>query len=169
MTTGLFNLQPAAELTFEPQALSRNAWGQLVLRDRQGQEHAGVVPVRSFPIQAPEHDISLLDIDGHELAWIPDLAAVAEPAQAMLRAALTEREFMPVIEAILSVSTFSTPSTWSVRTDRGEATLVLKGDEDIRRLFGNTLLVTDSHGIQFLIRDMRALDRDSRRLLDRFK
>ena len=169
MSSNLFNLQHAAELAFDAQALSRNAWGQLVLRDRQGREHAGVVAVRSFPIQAPEHDISILDTDGHELAWIPDLAVVSEPAQGLIRAALTEREFMPVIEAILSVSTFSTPSTWTVSTDRGDTTLVLKGDEDIRRLFGNTLLVTDSHGIQFLIRDMRALDRESRRLLDRFK
>lgn len=149
--------------------LSRNAWGKLVLRGANGRVHEGVLPVRAFPIQAPEHDISLLDADGHELAWIPDLAAMPEPAQGLVRAALTEREFMPEILAILSVSSFATPSTWRVRTDRGETAFVLKGDEDIRRLFGNTLLVTDSHGVQFLIRDMKALDRESRRLLDRFK
>ncbi|NDD14270.1 MAG: DUF1854 domain-containing protein, partial [Betaproteobacteria bacterium] len=33
---------------------------------------------------------------------------------------------------------------------------------------GNTLLITDSHGIHFLIRDLTKLSRDSRRLLDRF-
>ncbi len=149
--------------------LARNPWGKLLLRGVDGSVHEGVVPVRAFPIQAPEHDISLLDADGHELAWIPDLAALPEPAQGLVRAALAEREFMPEILAILSVSSFATPSTWQVRTDRGETGFVLKGDEDIRRLFGNTLLVTDAHGIQFLIRDMTALDRESRRLLDRFK
>lgn len=149
--------------------LARNPWGKLVLRGADGSVHEGVVPVRAFPIQAPEHDISLLDADGHELAWIPDLAALPEPAQGLVRAALAEREFMPEILVILSVSSFATPSTWLVRTDRGETQFVLKGDEDIRRLFGHTLLVTDAHGIQFLIRDMTALDRESRRLLDRFK
>jgi hypothetical protein len=163
------NLRTVSDLRSVSDGLSRNPWGKLVLRGTDGRMHEGVVPVRAFPIQAPEHDISLLDADGHELAWIPDLAALPEPAQGLVRAALAEREFMPEILAILSVSSFATPSTWQVRTDRGETHFVLKGDEDIRRLFGNTLLVTDAHGIQFLIRDMAALDRESRRLLDRFK
>lgn len=150
-------------------ALSRNAYDKLALTLADGQIRTGVVPVRAFPIQAPERDISLLDADGHEVAWIEELARVPEPAQGLIRAALAEREFMPEIRAIRGVSSFSTPSTWQVRTDRGDTSFVLKGDEDIRRLAGNTLLVTDSHGIQFLIRDMTALDRESRRLLDRFK
>lgn len=163
------NSRTVSDLRGVADGLARNPWGKLVLRGADGHVHEGVVPVRAFPIQAPEHDISLLDADGHELAWISDLAALPEPAQGLVRAALAEREFMPEILAILSVSSFATPSTWQVRTDRGETHFVLKGDEDIRRLFGNTLLVTDSHGIQFLIRDMTALDRESRRLLDRFK
>jgi len=150
-------------------SLARNAFGRLVLTLPDGQVHEGVQPVRAFPIQAPGHDISLLDTDGHELAWIEDLAAVPQPAQGLIRTALAEREFMPEIRALLGVSSFATPCTWQVRTDRGDTALVLKGDEDIRRLNGNTLLVTDSHGIQFLIRDVSALDRESRRLLDRFK
>lgn len=163
------NPRPILNLTQTPCTLVRNAWGKLVLTLPDGSGREGVVAVRAFPIQSPENDISLLDADGHEVAWIDDLARVPEPAQALVREALGEREFMPEIRAILGVSTFSTPSTWRVLTDRGETSFILKGDEDIRRLFGNTLLVTDTHGIQFLIRDMTALDRESRRLLDRFK
>lgn len=163
------NPRPILNLTQTPCPLVRNAWGKLVLTLPDGSVREGVVPVRSFPIQAPEQDISLLDTEGHEVAWIDDLAGVNEPAQTLIREALVQREFMPEIRAILGVSTFSTPSIWQVRTDRGDTSFVLKGDEDIRRLIGNTLLVTDSHGIQFLIRDMTALDRESRRLLDRFK
>lgn len=163
------NAHPILSLTQAPFTLQRNAYGKLLLTLPDGQTFEGVVPVRAFPIQAPERDISLLDTDGHEVAWVDELARVAEPAQGLIRAALGEREFMPEILNILAVSSFSTPSTWQVRTDRGNTSFVLKGDEDIRRLIGNTLLVTDSHGIQFLIRDMTALDRESRRLLDRFK
>ena len=152
-----------------PYTLERNAWGRLVLTGADGRRSEAVVAVRAFPVQAPEHGVALLDADGHELVWIADLAAVPQPAQGLIREALGEREFMPEICAILGVSSFATPCTWQVRTDRGETRFVLKGDEDIRRLGGNTLLVTDSHGIQFLIRDMAALDRESRRLLDRFK
>jgi len=163
------NSRPILDLTQAVASLTRNAYGKLALTVADGQVRTGVVPVRAFPIQAPERDIALLDVDGHEVAWVDELARVPEPAQGLIRAALSEREFMPEIRAILGVSSFSTPSTWQVRTDRGDTSFVLKGDEDIRRLAGNTLLVTDSHGIQFLIRDMTALDRESRRLLDRFK
>ena len=148
--------------------LSRNSFGKLVLTTPDGQTHEDVVPVRAFPIQSPDRGISLLNSEGHEVAWVDALADVPQPAQGLIREALGGREFMPEIQAILSVTSFATPCTWQVLTDRGETNFVLRGDEDIRRLAGNTLLVTDSHGIYFLIRDLTALSRDSRRILDRF-
>jgi hypothetical protein len=75
---------------------------------------------------------------------------------------------MPEIQSIDSVTSFSTPCTWAVKTDRGDTCFVLRGDEDIRRVGPTILLVTDSHGIQFLIRDPLQLSKDSRRILDRF-
>jgi hypothetical protein len=81
---------------------------------------------------------------------------------------LARREFVPEIRRLHRVSSFATPSTWEVETDRGETSFVLRGEEDIRRLGVSALLIADSHGIQFLIRDLSALDRHSRKLLDRF-
>lgn len=156
-------------LTQAPFELSRDSLGRLVLSLPERQRWVGVVPARAFPIQSPERGISLLSADGHELAWIDVLSEVPQPAQGLIREALQAREFMPEIQAILSVSGFSAPCTWQVRTDRGDTQFVLRGDEDIRRLHGNTLLITDSHGIHFLIRDSAALSRDSRKILDRFK
>jgi hypothetical protein len=67
------------------------------------------------------------------------------------------------------VSTFSTPSTWVVETDRGPTSLVLKVEEDIRRLGGRgRLLISSGHGIVFLVPDLTQLDRHSIRLLERF-
>ncbi|MFX7140031.1 DUF1854 domain-containing protein, partial [Acinetobacter baumannii] len=65
-------------------------------------------------------------------------------------------------------STFATPSDWTVQTTRGTTTFTLKGEEDIRRLAAPALLIADSHGIQFLIRDQKAWDKHSRKILDRF-
>jgi hypothetical protein len=149
--------------------LSRNAFGKLVLTTPDGQVYTGVMPVRAFPIQLADQCISMIDADGHEVAWINALAEVPQPAQDLIRDALEAREFIPEIQTILSVTSFSTPCTWEVRTDRGDTRFVLRGDEDIRRLGGNTLLVTDSHGIHFLIRDTTTLSRESRKILDRFK
>jgi hypothetical protein len=149
--------------------LSRNAFGKLVLTTPDGMVHAGVTPARAFPVQSPEKGIALLDADGHEVAWVDVLADVPQPAQSLMREALEAREFIPEIRAILSVTSFSTPCTWHVQTDRGDTHFVLRGDEDIRRLGAKTLLITDSHGIHFLIRDAAALKRESRKILDRFK
>jgi hypothetical protein len=53
-------------------------------------------------------------------------------------------------------------------TDRGATKFVLKGEEDIRRLSGGKLIITDSHGLRFYVPDMQQLDKHSRRILDRF-
>ena len=148
--------------------LMRNPFGRLVLTTPQGDVVEGVVPVRAFPIQSPENGISLVHTDGHEVAWVDDLAALHEPAQSLIREELQTREFMPTILSIESVTSFSTPCTWQVTTDRGHTSFVLRGDEDIRRVGPTILLVTDSHGIQFLIRDANTLSRGSRKILDRF-
>jgi hypothetical protein len=56
-----------------------------------------------------------------------------------------------------------------VVTDRGNTRFILQGDESIRRVGSDgSLLVADSYGIQFLIRNPLLLDPHSRKLLDRF-
>ena len=107
-------------------------------------------------------------MDGKELLWIPHLDQVEAQARGNIEKAMTQREFMPQILKLYGVSGFVTPSTWDIETDRGRTSLLLKGEEDIRRLSGTVLLVTDGHGVQFLIRDLAQMDRFSRKLLDRF-
>jgi hypothetical protein len=149
-------------------SLHHNAHGRLVYVGADGVAVEGVVPVRAFPISEPERGLSLLDPEGHELAWIERLADLPEPLRILVLEDLASREFMPRIERIESVSGFSTPSNWQVRTDRGDTSFTLRGEEDIRRLGTHSFLVADSHGIHYLIRDVNELDRHSRKLLDRF-
>jgi hypothetical protein len=149
--------------------LTRTPFGKLVLVTDQGESFEGVVPVRAFPVQSPQDGISLVNLDGQEVAWIDQLNDVPEPARNLIQDELATREFMPVIHKILSVSSFSTPCTWTVMTDRGQTQFVLRGDEDIRRIgIEGALLVSDSHGIQFLVRNQHALGVGSKKILDRF-
>ena len=148
--------------------LQRDAFGRLQLTDREGVTHDGVVPVRAFPITSPDQGMALVDPHGHELAWINSLSELPEELRALVESELASREFVPEIERIASVSSFACPSIWQVQTNRGAAELTLKGEEDIRRLSRTRLLIADSHGIQFLVRDLNELDRHSRKLLDRF-
>lgn len=148
--------------------LSRNAFGRLVMTTADGTVHEGVVPVRAFPIAAPDDGVGMISADGRELAWLPRLDTLPVSVREMIEAELASREFMPEIRRIRSVSTYATPSTWDVETDRGRTWLVLRGEEDIRRLAGSTLLISDSHGIHYLVRNLMGLDKASRKLLDRF-
>jgi hypothetical protein len=158
-----------ATVTANRFTLERNPFGKLVLTNAAGEKFVGVVPVRAFPIQSPEDGISLVSLEGHEVAWVDLLTDVPEPAQGLIRQELASSEFMPVISRIVSVTSFSTPCTWAVQTDRGPTEFVLRGDEDIRRIgTAHSLLIADAHGIQYLVRDQFALDVHSRKILDRF-
>ncbi|HSI59349.1 MAG TPA: DUF1854 domain-containing protein [Ideonella sp.] len=158
-------LRDSAEPGFE---LARNGHGRLVFTGPEGEVHAGVVPVRAFPIEAPGEGVSLVSAEGHELLWIAQLDALPAAQRRVIEDELAAREFVPEVKRLVKVSTFSTPSIWDVETDRGATQLVLKGEEDIRRLPGGGLLITSGHGIVFIVRETAALDRHSRRLLERF-
>lgn len=148
--------------------LERDAFGRLVLVDAQGTRHEGVVPVRAFPLTAPDDGISLVGGDGRELVWLDRLDALPRESRALLAHELAARDFAPTLQKLHKVSSFGVPSTWRVSTDRGETSFVLKAEEDIRRLEGGALLIASAHGVQFRIPDVKALDRGSRKLLERF-
>jgi hypothetical protein len=163
MTTDTMN-----DITKTQFTLSRDAFGKLNLTDAAGQLHQAVSPVRAFPIQAPESGISLVNADGKEVGWIDSVDQLDPASAALLREELQGREFMPEIARIVSVTSFATPCTWTVETNRGATEFVLRGEEDIRRIGAEALLVSDTHGIHFLIRNQFELDKQSKKILDRF-
>jgi Domain of unknown function (DUF1854) len=147
--------------------LMRNTFGHLSLTNDQG-IFEDVVPVRAFPISDPGQSIAIVDREGHELVWLDSLDQVSAENRALINEELSAREFMPVLTRINDVSTFATPSTWHVETSRGATQFILRGEDDIRRINKTMFLVSDNHGVQYLIQDIQSLDKHSRRLLDRF-
>jgi hypothetical protein len=148
--------------------LHRDAWGRLVLTEADGRRHAGVVPVRGFPFSAPRGGIALCDASGRELRWLPDLEGLAGALREVVEEELARREFMPVIRRIRRVSPRVEPSEWEVETDRGVARFVLQSPDDVRRLDDRRAMITDAHGVRYLIVDLLALDGAGRRILERF-
>ena len=148
--------------------LRLDAFGKLLLTDLNGDTHAGVTPVRAHPLSAPDEGLSLVGVHGHELAWVPRLSALPDGPRRLLEAELAARDFHPTLQRQVSVNTFGTPRPWRIETDRGEIDFVLKSEEDIRRLDEGRLLITSSHGVQLQVPDRWALDKHSKRLLERF-
>ena len=149
--------------------LERNPFGRLVLTLADGTRHEGVTLVRAFPVSAPQEGLSLVATDGHEALWVDHLQHLSAPLRSLIEQELAGREFVPQLQRLLAVSSFSTPCTWEVETDRGPTRFVLKSEEDIRRLQGRRkLMIASEEGLHFLVPDVLALDKHSRKLLERF-
>jgi hypothetical protein len=148
--------------------LYHDEWGQLVLIDADGARHVGVTPVRMFPFSDPQHWLSITDSSGREIVCIEDVADLSPQIREVLQVDLSQREFVPVIQRIIRVSSILEPCEWLVETDRGRTSFVLKIEDDVRRLGPNQALVLDSAGVRYLIADIKSLDGPSRRVLERY-
>ena len=158
-----------ATLSLAGMQLHRNAHGSLVLTMPGFIPQSGVLPVRAFPLAAPSEGLSLMGRSGQELLWVERLDDLPAAVRSLIEEELAVREFAPTILRIHSVSSFSVPSTWQIDTDRGATQLVLKAEEDIRRLRGRTtLLIAAADGVSYRVPDSTALDKASRKLLERF-
>jgi len=156
---------PPADRPFQ---LAHDPWGRLVLREPDGAEHVGVVPVRAFPIGYPNGWLVLCDAEGRELRCIEDPASLPKDLGRLLDQELAQREFVPVIRRVRSVSTYLEPAEWEVDTDRGRTRFVLKTEDDVRRLGPYRALILDAQGIRYLVPDTRALDAYGRRAVERY-
>jgi hypothetical protein len=148
--------------------LDHDSFERLVLTMDDGTQHVGVHPVRGFPISDPQRGLALCTAQGRELVWIDDVASLPADVRSVLQEELAQREFLPKIERIFRISMQTEPCEWEVQTDRGRTKFLLKSRDDVRRLDRQRAIVTDAHGIRYLIADPQSLDRPSRRILERY-
>jgi hypothetical protein len=151
-----------------PFNLSVDEFGRLVLTDAEGNRHVGVEPVRAFPLSDPERWIALVDAEGQELACIEDPSRLREDLRRRLEEELARREFVPVIQRIVRVSSPNPPAEWEVVTDRGPTRFTFNSEDDLRRLGPRRALIVDARGMRYEVPDVAALDAQSRRVLERF-
>jgi hypothetical protein len=148
--------------------IRHDAWGRLVLTDNSGREHVAVEPVRAFPLSEADHGLSICDVDGHEIVWIYQLEDLPAATRRLLEEHLARREFVPVVRRIVHVSSPIMPAEWEIETDRGWTRFVINSEDDVHRLDDHRALLADSHGVRYLIADVRQLDAASRRVLERY-
>jgi hypothetical protein len=153
---------------FSLQGLHRDPFDRLVLPLSTEEAHVGIIPVRAFPLSAPDEWIVLCDQAGHEICSIQDLKVLPESVQRLLREELSRREFLPVIQRIDHISPGAEPTLWHVATDRGETSFTLLSEDDFRTLEPHGVLLVDASGIRYRVMDQRHLDAHSRRLLKRY-
>jgi hypothetical protein len=64
--------------------LARNQAGRLLLTLEDGRVYEGVVPVRAFPLQAPEQCVALMSLEGKEVAWVDELSALPQDTRDLI-------------------------------------------------------------------------------------
>ena len=146
--------------------LVRGSHGRLDFVAADGQRHVDVDVLRGFPVSAPAGPVAIVAADGSELAWVDHLIALDPSLRTLLEQALSQREFLPVIERIETVSD-GEPTEWSVITDRGPRRFTVAHIDDIVYETTGGAFITDSVGMRYHIATVSQLDTRSRRLLDR--
>ncbi len=149
------------QLRFDP------ATDELTLTTSDGRSER-VSARRCFPLSEPERFISLVDDRGHELSCIESPSALPAASARALAAELSATELLPCVERIEAVREDATLSEWRVITDRGARSFVVEQEDHIRRLADGRHLITDSHGMRYLVPRPEKLDAKSRRLLAPF-
>lgn len=151
----------------EKGSLFRDAKGRLIF-EMNGVRHEDVKSIRMFPITDPDHWMALCDKEGNEIVCIEDVETLPSDIRELVREDLQAREFAPVIKKVISISVATDPSEWHVITDHGKTSFTLNDEDDIHRLSDFRILVIDSHGIRYLIPDIRQMDSSSRRILSNY-
>jgi len=142
--------------------------GRLVFVDETGTQHENVRPARMFPLTDPEGWISLQSFSGVELGSIENVKMLTEVQQAALSHAFAKRDFVPVVRSIDRISRAADGHLWHVTTDRGRTIFRIETDESIQQLGANRLVIIDDHNTRYLIPDIKKLDVESRRRLERY-
>ena len=147
-------------------AFSCDTRGRLIAEDRFGNRYVGLSPMRLFPMSDPDNWIAVFDDKGKELCCIPSVSKLPANSSSAIRTALTNSEFIPVIERIVHISSNDPPCRWTVETDRGDTEFIINDEKDLRRLSQWSVLIVDARGIRYSIPDTRKLNAYSRRAVE---
>jgi hypothetical protein len=146
--------------------LSRDEWNHIVVTCADGRVFKDVSVIPLFPITASQRWISLVNSEGEEIACFESLDGISPQTLKLMEEELAMREFVPVIEKVISVSGTQEPCEWVVDTNHGRTSFVIKAEEDVRRVSAKSVVFTDANGIRFRVDDMRKLDSRSRAFVE---
>jgi len=143
--------------------------GQLVLRLSDGTVHRNVTVAPAFPISRPNRFVYFFDSDGGEVGLLTEPRRLDRESRERLLTHTDQAYFMPRITRIINVDERpgSGLARWDVETDRGDSIFeVVSRSESVWYVGKNRIVIRDADGNRYLIEDLTALDRRSRRLAE---
>ena len=168
----LFDHRVSIDLTPENAKFTRSAGGLISLEVTQPSGKVEfferIVPVRAFPISAPETFIAIREPDtqlngqGAEIGMIEALSSFPAEVSDLIRDELGRRYFTPNIFRIHSLREKAGYSYWDVTTSAGRVEFIMNNPtSNIRTLEDGRVFMYDIDGNCFTIDDPRGLDKHS--------
>jgi hypothetical protein len=145
-----------------------NEQGQVELR-LSGYVYETVKLVPAFPISRPNRFVYFHDADGKEIGLLIEPRRLDRESRELVLQQADEAYFMPRILRIGRID--EKPgmgiARWEVETDRGWNSFeMVSRSESVWYVGRNRLVIRDADGNRYLIEDLNALDKRSRRLAD---
>ena len=141
--------------------------GFLYMQSPKDAEPVRVMLHRDFPFEFLWEYISVLDVDGYELAFIRTLDIFDGEEREMLVRELERKYYSPVIKKIYSVKERFGFSYWDADTTGGRLTFTLQDTfRSIVKTGEGRLFLFDVDGNRFVIEDVEKLDRKSHKKLE---
>jgi hypothetical protein len=154
-TTDLHIIDPTAVRLF------RHA-GALCVTLEGDRSYRKVAVVRAFPLSEPDRFWGLLDGAGKEIGVIADPERLETDSRALAEEELKKRYFIPVVERVVRTREDHGSIVWTVRTNKGDCTFVVRNMKDsIVELGGSRLLLVDVDGNRYEVPDIKGLDSKS--------
>ena len=157
-----FRILKTSEVEFQ-----KTKGGFLSLRVMKKDRHPRVHLYRSFPLSRSTEYISVRDTDDKEIGIIEDLAEFPPKIARLLEEELERRYFTPAIREITSLKQEFGYTYWEVGTDSGFCRFTVKmGDNTIRYLSENTLLIFDVDGNRFELPEYESINKKHLKIVE---
>lgn len=122
---------------------------------------------RMFPFETPDEYISVLDSDGKEYGMIRRLSDFDGEQAEIIKKELSRKYLCPEITRICSVKEKLGTSYWLVETETGKMRFSMQDTyKNIIRISETRVILNDSDGNRYSIKDVSALDRKSYRKIE---
>ena len=122
---------------------------------------------RAFPWTNPAEHVVVRDDKGEELLHVDRLTDLAEEDRRAVETWLARNTFIPRIRRVSRLNTTAAYMAWDVETDRGPTQFRVQEREDIRFLPDGRFTVKATSGTLYELPALEALDKASRRAVQR--
>ena len=131
---------------------------------QNGDVYEKLEPRRLFPVSRIDEYITLLDVDGKEVAVIRKLTDIDKDSKEIIEYSLNDYYLVPHITKIISITEKNGKIHWTVETDRGYKEFDVRNrNHDVRVYSDGRVRVRDSDDNRYLISNYHELDAHSKR------